>query len=159
MTVFDKIDTSYKPWTTYREKKDMLDPTHSIVDANGPDELYCMAIELPIDEKLVQMGKWMRKEIDTKTRFSLTDGKIQVEIEVWDDDFEKRLYFAGDLTFKQCIKLLKTKNFNMGFCPVGAPNVTVAAVKMFKREDLVNMVKLKQMTDAHHNRSKTWKVG
>ncbi len=153
------MDTSYEPWKRYHEKKDMLDATHSIVDADGPYDLYCIAIEMPTDEKLIQMGKWMNKEIDTATRFSLTDGRIQVEIEVWDGDFEKRLYFAGDLTFKQCIKLLNARNFNMGFVPVGAPNVTIAAVKMFKWEDLVDMIKIKQITDVHHNRPKTWKVG
>ena len=159
MTVFDKMDTSYKPWTPYHGIKDMLEPTHSIVDAEGPVGLYCIAFELPTDEKLFQMGQWMRKEVDTATRFSLTDGKIQVEVEVWDGDFEKRLYFAGDLTFKQCIKMIKNKKFNIGFVPIGAPNVMVAGVKMFKREDLVQMIKIKQMTDAHVKRPKTWIVG
>ena len=153
------MDTSYEPWKTYHEKKDMLEATHSIIDADGPYDLYCIAFEMPTDEKLIQMGKWMNKEIDASTRFSLTDGRIQVEIEVWDGDFEKRLYFAGDVTFKQCIKLLKAKNFNMGFCPVGAPNVTIAAVKMFKHEDLADMVKMKHMVDAHKNKPKKWKVG
>jgi len=159
LTVFDKMDTSYEPWKTYHKKKDLLEATHSVIDADGPFDLYRIAIELPSDEKLIQMGKWMNKEVDTATRFSLTDGKIQVEIEVWDEDFEKRLYFACDLTFKQCSRILNGKNFNMGFCPVGGPNITIAAVKMFKREDLADMIKLKQMTDAHPNRPETWKVG
>lgn len=159
MTVFDKMDTSYEAWKTYHEKKDILEPTHSLIDSDGPLDLYRVAIELPTDKILIQMGRWMNKEIDTATRFSLTDGVIQVEIEVWDDDFEKRLYFASDLTLKQCIKMLKGKNFCMGFCPVGAPNVTIAGVKMFRREDLVEMVKIKQMTDAHPKRPNTWKVG
>ena len=137
----------------------MLEPTHSIVDADSPTGLYCVAFELPNDKNLIQMMRWMDKEIDTQTRFSLTDGKIQVEIEVWDEDIEKKLYFAGNLTFKQCINLLKTKSFNMGFVPVGDPNATVAGVKMFNKEDLVRIVKIKQMTDAHVNRPKTWKVG
>lgn len=159
MTVFDKINKDYEPWRPYHDKKDMLDATHSIVDATGPFDLYCVAFELPNDKKLIQMAKWMGKEIDTATRFSLTDGKIQVEIEVWDGDFEKRFYFAGDLTFKQCIKLLKTKNFNMGFVPVGSPNVMIAGIKMFNREDLTNMIKIKEMTNTHPNRPKNWKVG
>ncbi len=153
------MDTSYEAWTPYHEKKDMLEATHSIVDADGPMDLYCVAFEIPSDTKLFQMMNWMKKEIDTATRFSLTDGKIQVEIEVWDGDFEKRLYYAGDLTFDQCIKLIKAKNFNMGFVLVGSPNAIVAGVKMFKKEDLIEMVKIKQMTDAHPHRPNTWKVG
>lgn len=159
MTVFKKIDNSYKPWHMYHEKKDKLEPTHSIVDADGPTDLYCVAFELPNDKNLIQMMRWMNKEIDTQTRFSLSDGKIQVEIEVWDEDIEKKLYFAGDLTFKQCIKLLKTKSFNMGFVPVGSPNVTIAGIKMFKREDLAEMVRIKHMVDSRKDRPDTWVVG
>jgi len=143
----------------YHEKKDILEPTHSIVDADGPADLYCVAIEVPQDEKMVKLMKWMNKEIDAATRFSLTDGKIQVELEVWDEDFDDKLYFASDLTLKQCHKIIKNKSFNMGFVPVGHPNITIAGVKMFNKEDLVRIVKIKQMTDAHVNRPKIWKVG
>ena len=153
------MDTSYEPWIPYHGKKDILEPTHSLVDVDGPFDLYRVAIELPSDEKLFQMAQWMQKEVDTATRFSLTDGIIQIEIEVWDGDFEKRFYFAGDLSLKQCIKMLKCKNFCMGFCPVGRPKITVAAVKLFRRGDLVEMIKIKQITDAHTNRPNTWKVG
>jgi hypothetical protein len=159
MTVFDKMDTSYEAWKPYHEKSDILEPTHSVVSTQGPLGLYCVAIELPTDKKLVQLGKWMNKEVDTATRFSLTDGRIQVEIEVWDGDFAKRLYFAGDLSLKQCIQMIKSKHFAMGFCPVGTPNVTVASVQMFRKEDLVEMVRIKKMTDSHPKRPSTWKVG
>ncbi len=159
MTVFDKMDTSYKPWKMYHGKKDMLDATHSIVDMKKSFPLYPLAIEMPEDEKLFQMEIWMEKEIDTATRFSLSDGNIQIEIEVWDGDFEKRLYFACDLTLRQCIRMIKSKNFFMGFCPVGLPQLTVAAVKMFQRDDLISMIKTKQMIDAHIKRPKRWKVG
>jgi len=159
MTVFDKIDTKYKPWTLYHNKKDMLHATHSIIDATGSFELYCIAIEIPYDEKVTQLVEWMNKEVDTRTRFSLTDGQIQVEIEVWDGDYEKKLYFAGDLTLNQCIKVLEGKNFNMGFCPVGNPNVTLAGVQMLNRDDLVELLKLKQAIDVHPNRPGYWKVG
>jgi len=159
LTVFDKMDTSYEAWKPYHEKSDILEPTHSVVTTSGPFDLYRVAIELPTDEKLVQLGKWMQKEVDTATRFSLTDGRIQVEIEVWDGDFEKRLYFAGDLSLKQCIQIIKCKNFTMGFCPVGMPNVTVAGVQMYRKDTLVEMIKIKQMTDAHPKRPNTWKVG
>jgi len=143
----------------YHEKKDMLDPTHSIIDADGPDDLYCVAIEMPRDEKMIKLMRWMNKEVDAATRFSLTDGMIQVEIEVWDEDFDDRLYFASDLTFKQCHKIIKNKHFNMGFVPVGMPNGMVAGIKMFRKEELIKIVKIKQMTDAHVNRPKTWKIG
>ncbi len=152
------MDRSYEPWKMYHQKKDRLDATHSIIDTTVPFDLYPLAIELPSDDKLIQMQKWMDKEVDTATRFSLTDGRIQVEIEVWDGDFEKRLYFACDLTLRQCIKMIKSVNFNMGFCPVGIPKITIAAVKMFKREDLVEMIKVKQQIDAHSGRPKTWNV-
>lgn len=153
------MDTSYEPWKMYHGKKDILDPTHSVIDVVGPFDLYQVAIELPSDEKLIQMAMWMNKEIDTATRFSLTDGHLQVEIEVWDGDFEKKLYFAVDLTLIQCIKLIYSKNFNMGFCPIGCPNVTVAGVTMFRKQDLVDMIKIKQEVDTNPKRPKHWKVG
>lgn len=159
MTVFDKMDTSYEAWKPYHEKSDILEPTHSVVSTRGPFNLYRVAFELPSDEKLRQMMMWMDKEVDTATRFSLTDGRIQVEIEVWDGDFEKRLYFAGDLSLKQCIQMIMSKNFTMGFCPVGMPNVTVAGVQMYRKEDLVEMIRIKQITDVHPKRPNTWKVG
>ena len=159
MTVFEKMDTSYEAWKPYHGRKDILEPTHSLVSTTGPFDLFRVAIELPSDEKLIQIEKWMSKEVNTATRFSLTDGRIQVEIEVWDEDFEKRLYFAGDLKLNQCIQMLKCKNFTMGFCPVGKPNVIVGAVNMFRRDDLVEMIKIKQITDVHPNRAGTWKVG
>jgi len=143
----------------YREKKDILESTHSLVDADGPVYLYCVAIEMSRDEKMIKLMKWMNKEVDTATRFSLSDGKLQVEIEVWDEDFDDKLYFACDLTLKQCHKMIKNPNFNMGFVPVGMPNAMVAGVKMFGKEDIVRLVKIKQAVDARVNPPPRWIMG
>jgi len=159
LTVFDKIDYDYEPWKMYHDEKDILEPTHSLVDADGPADLYCVAIEVPQDEKMIKLMKWMTKEIDTATRFSLTDGKIQVEIEVWDEDFDDKLYFASNLTLKQCHKIIKNEKFNMGFVLIGHPNAMVAGVKMFNKKDLVRLVKIKQSIDARVNRPPRWIVG
>ena len=143
----------------YHEKKDILEPTHSLVDATGPADLYCVAIEIPQDEKMIKLMRWMQKEIDTATRFSLTDGKIQVEIEVWDENFDDKLYFASNLTLKQCYKMIKNKNFNMGFVLIGHSNAMVGGVKMFNKVDLVAMVKMKRTVDARTNLPPKWIVG
>jgi hypothetical protein len=159
MPVHGEIRKEYEPWKAYHDKEDILTPTHSVISIDGPLDLYCVAIEIPIDEKFHKLSKWMLKEVDTATRFSLTDGIIQVEIELWDEDESEKLYFCGTLTLKQAIKLCKSKNFAMGFIPVGKPHITVGAVHLYKKEDLVEVLRIKQRIDAASQRPSRWKVG
>lgn len=156
--IADKIDSHHEPWIPYHGKNDKLDSTHSLVEVNGPVGLYNMAIEIP-NEQVVPIMKLMDKEVDASNRFSLTDGLIQGEFEIWDGDFEKRLYFCVDFTLDQAIKFSKQISPTMGFVPVGVPQFTVGAQKVFRIDDIQKFIKIKHIGDVSPNRPKTWNVG
>lgn len=159
MPVHGEIKKEYAPWKTYHCKDDILTPTHSVLDIDGPLELYVVAMEIPTDEKFYNLTQWMLKEVDTATRFSLTDGLIQIEIELWDEDKSDKLYFCGDLTLRGAINLSRAKHFSMGFVPVGKPSITIGAIQLFQKEALLEIIKIKQRVDAMAERPKKWKVG
>lgn len=159
MPVHGEIKKEYEPWKAYYGKEDVLTPTHSVIAIEGPLDLYNVAMEIPSDEKFHNLTKWMLKEVDTATRFSLSDGLIQIEIELWDGDESEKLYFCGDLTLEEAVNLSKSKNFSMGFVPVGKPTITVGAVRLFKKETLLEIIRIKQIIDAMAQRPKKWKVG
>ncbi len=160
MPVHGEIRKDYKPFHTYHEEKDMLTSTHSIIFADGIMDLFDIAFEVdPKDADTKRLESYKFKEVDAQTRFSITDGKIQVEVEVWDGDESDKLYYCGDLTLKQAIKLLQQKHFCMGFVPIGTPNFTLNAIKLFNREDLLDMLKIKQQGDALVKKPRFWKVG
>lgn len=156
--IVDKIDKIHKPWKMYHGKEDKLDSTHTLVEVDGPFGLYNMAIEIP-DEKIGPIMKLMDKEADAANRFSLTDGIIQGEFEIWDGDYEKRHYFCVDFTLDQAIKFSKQRAPSIGYVPVGKPQVTVGAQKVFTLVDLQEFIRMKMELDAHPNRPPSWKVG
>lgn len=157
MTVNTKIE-SYEPWKLYYEKKDVLDSTHSLVEVDGPDALYNMAIEIP-NEQVGPVMNLMYKEIDARNRFSLTDGQIQGEFEIWDGDYEKHLYFCVDFKLNQAIKFSKQAFPTLGYIPVGKPCITIGAQKIFTIEDLKELIRIKQRVDARIDKPTIWKVG
>ncbi len=159
MPVHGEIKKDYEPWKAYHDKDDILTSTHSVLDIDGPLELYVVAMEIPTDEKFHNLTQWMLKEVDTATRFSLSDGIIQIEIELWDEDKSDKLYFCGDLTLRGAIHLSRAKHFSMGFVPVGKPSITIGAIQLFQKETLLEMIKIKQRVDAIAQRPKKWKVG
>lgn len=156
--VQDSISDNHKPWVAYHDEKDKLISTHSMIDSDGPFGLYNLAIELP-SEQLLPMMELMKKEVDAQNRFSLTDGVIQGEFEMWDGDYSKRMYFCVDFTVNQAIKLTKQDPLAIGYVPIGKPAVVVGAQKIFTIEDLQEFLRIKRMMDASPNRPKTWKVG
>jgi len=160
MPVDNKINTSYEPYVPYHDPKDLVDSTHSLVESDGPCGLYCLAVELPTDQA-VKIGLLMNKEADASDRISLTDGKFQLELELWDGDFSKRLYFCVDLTLKQTIMLTKMKNPAMGYVPIGAPNITVGAQKIFSQKDIKKLLAVKMHLDSRvpNKRPKLWVIG
>ncbi len=154
----NKIDADHEPWKMYHGKKDMLDTTHSMISVDGPFGLYNMAIELP-NEQIVPVMKLMDKEVDAADRFSLTDGLIQGEFEIWDDDYKKKLYFCVDFPLKDAVKFAKQSAPTIGYVPIGNPQMVVGAQKVFTVVDLKKFIKLKIVMDANPERPQTWKVG
>ena len=154
----NKIDTEHKPWKMYHGEKDKIHTTHSIISVDGPFGLYNMAIELP-NEQIVPVMKLMDKEVDASNRFSLTDGLIQGEFEIWDGDYEKRLYFCVDFILKDAVKFSQQSAPTIGYVPVGNPQMTIGAQKVFTVVDLKEFIKLKMAMDTNPKRPKTWKVG
>ena len=78
---------------------------------------------------------------------------------MWDGDESKKIYFCGDLTLKDAINLTKSRYFSMGFVPVGKPKITVGAVRLYKKEDLIEIIRIKQRIDVRAPRPTKWKVG
>ena len=155
----NKIDADHEPWKMYHGKKDMLDTTHSMISVDGPFGLYNMAIELP-NEQIFPVMKLMDKEVDAADRFSLTDGLIQGEFEIWDGDYEKRLYFCVEFTLEEAIMFAKQENPMIGFSVVNVPNVLVGGQKIFNMDDLRKVINLKQTGDAKITKpSHRWKTG
>ena len=154
----NKIDSDHEPWKMYHGKKDMLDTTHSMISVDGPFGLYNMAIELP-NEQIVPVMKLMDKEVDAADRFSLTDGLIQGEFEIWDEDYGKKLYFCVDFPLKDAVKFAKQSAPTMGYVPVGNPQMVIGAQKVFTVIDLKKFIKLKIAMDENPKRPQTWKVG
>jgi hypothetical protein len=158
MPVSDKIDESYEPWKMYHGKNDKLSPTHSLIEVDGPLKYYNMAIEIP-NEQVYPIIKLMQKEADASNRFSLTDGLLQGEFELWDGDYEKRLYFCVDFTLDQAIKFANQKDPTIGYVPVGVPNVTAGGQQIFRMNDLRKFIIMKRHVDTRPDRPNTWKVG
>jgi len=161
MPIDNKINTSYEPYVPYNDPKDLLDSTHSLVEVDGPCGLFCLAIELP-NEQIVNVALLMNKEADAADRISLTDGKFQLELELWDGDFTKRLYFCVDLTLKQTIKLAKMNDPFIGYVPVGTPNITVGGQQIFTQEHIKNLLSIKMQFDSlplHKRPSSKWVIG
>ncbi len=159
MPVHGEIKKEYEPWKAYHGKDDILTSTHSVLDIDGPLELYSVAMEIPMDEKFHTLSQWMQKEVNTATRFSLTDGLIQIEIELWDEDKSDKLYFCGDLTLKGAMGLSNSKHFTMGFIPVGKPTITIGAIQLFQKKTLFEIIQIKQRVDAMAQRPTKWKLG
>lgn len=144
----DKIDRNYKAGKKYHQARDMLHATHSLVEVDGPFDIYNMAIEIPPEEK-IPVEKIMEKEpFDCANRFSLTGGKIQGEFEIWDGDYEKHLYFCVDFTIHQAIKLSNQKNSVIGFVPVELSHMMIGAQQIFNIEIIKELIKIKMRMDA-----------
>ena len=181
-----KIDREHKSWKPYHKNKDLIDATHKIVTVNANckimkiDEIkindgiksspkisigdignsMCnMSIEVS-EVQGFEILKLMTKEVDAANRFSLIDGMIQGEFEIWDDDYEKRLYFCVEFTLKEAIKFANQENPMIGFSLVKPPNVLVGGQKVFNIDDLRKVISLKQIGDAKIRKpSHRWKVG
>ena len=160
MPVNNKIDESYKSYVPYYNVGDILDATHSLVDADGPCDLFCLAVELPTDQVL-RVALLMNHECDAADRISLTDGKFQLELELWRADFSKKLYFCVDLSLRQTIKLAKMKNPAMGYVPIGNPKITVGAQKIFTQKDIQKLLSVKMQFDSlpPKKRPPKWGIG
>ena len=138
----------HEPWKPYYEAKDMVHATHSIVEVDGPFDIFNMAIEIPL-EQITPIIKIMKKEpFDCANRFSLTGGKIQGEFEIWDGDYKKHLYFCVDFTINQAIKLSNQKNSVIGFVPVEMPYMMIGAQQIFNIEIIKEFIKIKIRMDA-----------
>ena len=161
MPVQGKIrdQAAYKP---SHDPNDLLTPTHPIIFAEGAFDMFRVAFEIDMsDEDSKRLESYAFREVDAGCRFSITDGQIQIEVEVWDGDQSDKLYYCGDLSVKQAVALLDQKDFCMGFVPVGKPRTTVNAIQLFHPEDLHAMLKIKFQTDAliPSKRPRYWKVG
>ncbi len=155
----DHIDTIHEAYKFYHDKKDRLITTHSLVDTpNSLFGLHELAIEIPT-EKIKPIVNLMMKEVNAADRISMTDGKFQLECEIWDDDYSKRLYHCVDISIKQLIKLIKMKKPAMGYVEIGNPSQTVGAQKIFSQDDFKSVLRVKMQIDAQPNIPKTWKRG
>ncbi len=158
MPVHDKIG-DYEAFKMYHGVDDLLTPTHSLIDCRGALDMFIVAFELPKDEVATRLVSYIYKEIDAATRFSIGDGIIQIEVEVWDGDKDDKMYFCGDLTVKQAITILNHKHYAIGFVPVGKPDVLINVIKLFGHEDLARIIATKKEIDQQDNLPRTWKVG
>jgi len=155
----DQIDDIHEAYKFYHNPEDKLVTTHSLVDT--PDSLFGLhelAIEIPIEE-VKPMADLMVKEVDASDRISLTDGKFQLECEIWDGNYSKRFYHCVDISIKQLIKLIKMKKPSMGYVEIGKSNLTVGAQKIFSQEDFKRVLSVKMQIDSMAKRPRTWKVG
>lgn len=172
-----KIDTNYEPWKAYNKPKDLIDTTHKLVRittnckimkiaginplkmAIADIEFHNMSIEVS-EVQGFEILKLMTKEVDATNRFLLIDGIIQGEFEIWDGDYEKRLYFSVDFTLLDAIKFAKQQEPVIGFSLARLPNVLVGGQTVFHIDDLWKIIKLKQIGDAKIIKpSHRWKVG
>ncbi len=181
-----KIDKDHKSWKPYHQPKDLIDATHKIFTVNANCKImkidgikienknkpslkisianignsFCnMSIEVSSDQGF-EILKLMTKEVDAANRFSLTDGMIQGEFEIWDGDYEKRLYFCAEFTLDEAIKFANQENPMIGFSVVNVPNVLVGGQKIFNMDDLRKVISLKQTGDAKITKpSHRWKTG
>lgn len=181
-------DKDHKDWKPYHKLKDLVDATHKIVSVNTNCRImkidgikiddgnkikpslkisvadignkFCnMSIEIS-DDQGFEILKLMTKEVDAANRFSLTDGMIQGEFEIWDGDYEKRLYFCVEFTLEEAIKFVNQENPMIGFSMVKLPNVLVGGQKIFNIDDLRKVINLKQTGDAKITKpSHRWKTG
>ena len=120
-------------------------------------DLFVLAIEVS-DKQGFQLLHLMVKEVDAANRFSLSNGVIQGEFEIWDGDFEKRLYFCVDFTLNQAIKFASQKNPTICFSLANGPDILVGEQNIFSIDNLWEIIKIKQITDTHHNKpSHSWK--
>ncbi len=175
MPINDKIDKSIK-WEISHQNKDLLDTTHKLVEidktfkmikinlqnklsiSTGIGDLFELAIEVS-GKQGFQLLQLMTKEVDAANRFSLSNGVIQGEFEIWDDDFEKRLYFCVDFTLKQAIKFAEQKNPAICYSLASTSKILVGGQKIFSIDDLQKIIKIKQISDAKITKpSHCWKV-
>jgi len=148
MTLNNKIDPDHESWKPYYEAKDMLHATHSLVEVNGPFDIYNMAMQIP-PEEITPIIKLMKKEsFDCANRFSLTGGIIQGEFEIWDGNYKKHLYFCVDFTLKQAIKFSEQVNPVIGFVPVEMPQMMIGMQQIFNIENIKKFIKIKTMFDS-----------
>jgi len=148
MTLNNKIDPDHESWKPYYEAKDMLHATHSLVDVDGPFDIYNMAIEIPL-EQLIPIIKIMKNEpFDCANRFSLTGEIIQGEFEIWDGNYEKHLYFCVNFTLKQAIKFSEQANPVIGFVLIKMPQIIIGMQQIFNIENIKEFIKIKTMIDS-----------
>ena len=173
-----KIDADHEPWKPYHRPKDLIDATHKLVRVatnckvmkidttqsylamfTADVEFHSMAIEISVDQGF-EILKLMEKEADAANRFSLTDGIIQGEFEIWDGDFEKRLYFCVEFTLMDAIKFAKQQEPVIGFSLIRTPNILVGTQNVFDIDNLRKIIQLKQIGDAKITKpSQRWKTG
>ena len=181
-------DVDHIAWKSYHKLKDLVDATHEIINVNPNCKImkiegtkinsgnknkpslkisiadignsFCNMSIVVSSNQGFEILKLMTREVDAANRFSLTDGVIQGEFEIWDDDYEKRLYFCVDFTLKEAIMFAKQKNPVIGFSLVELPNMLVGGQKIFNVDDLRKVIGLKQIGDAKIKKpSHRWKTG
>ena len=183
-----RIRSNHKAWRPYHKLTDLVDATHKIVPVNPNckimkidgtkidsgnknkpslkisiadigNSMCSVSIEISQDQGF-DILKLMTKEVDAANRFSITDGVIQGEFEIWDGDYEQRHYFCVDFTLKEAIMFAKQKIPVIGFSLVNLPNVLVGGQEVFNIADLRKVISLKQVGDAKIKKpSHRWKVG
>jgi len=141
-----QINTNFLPMETYISLGKILEPTHSLVHAVGPFNLYNMAIEIP-NEQISKIIKLMQKSVNARNRFSLHNHTIMAEFEIWDNLKDDLLYFCVELTLHQAIKLYIFKEPTIGYVPVGKPETHVGGQQLFVMDSLLEIINLKQKTD------------
>jgi len=70
----DKIDRNYEVGKDYHQAKDMLHATHSLVEVDGPFDIYNMAIEIPPEQ---MTPKLKSLKVDESRRILKTMGHYE----------------------------------------------------------------------------------
>jgi len=141
-----KIDTTHKPWKFYHGKKDLIETTHRIIQHDYFSGLYNTAIEVSKKE-MKSLEQLMTKEVDAANRFSVTDGIIQGEFEIWDGDYSESLYFCVDFTLAQAIKFTQSNNSFIGYVTVGSNEIIIGGQRVFAMADLYQIILTKRQGD------------
>jgi len=178
LTINNKINRDHDTsWLKSNKKQDVPDSTHKLVSVNNTFKMMkihpkglavaeikdLVDIDLAVEVSKEQGSKilrFMTKEVDAANRFALVDGIIQGEFEIWDGDFEKRLYFCVDFTLEQAIKFAKKDEQWIGFSLATIPDMLVGGQVVFKINDLRNIIKVKMSEDTKDTLpSHSWKRG
>jgi len=178
MPINNKINRDHDTsWLKSNKKQDIPDSTHKLVSVNNTFRMLkihqggiavaeikdLLGIDLAVEvtsEQGFKILKFMTKEVDAANRFALVDGIIQGEFEIWDDNFEKRLYFCVDFTLEQAIKFAKNDEPFIGFSLATIPNMLVGGQVVFRINDLRNIIKVKLSEDAKNTPPvHSWKRG